>query len=465
MHRIKTNYIRLLDLTLKLYSEGHIKQIPIAKTFGATEVQDAFLHMQQGVHVGKIVVELRRSAEVSQLDSGIAGRKRVAKFDSSASYLLIGGLGGLGRTVSIWMVEHGARNLIYLSRSAGTKPEDKVLIHELQSMGCNVQLIKGSVTNPIDVASAIKSAATATLKGVIQMSMVLRDQLWANMSWDDWHAATAPKIEGTWNLHNATVEAGLTLDFFVCFSSITGVIGNKGQANYAAANTFLDAFCQYRTGLGLIATSIDLGVVEDVGFVSTSAELLNTFRSQGFWSLKEKEVIDALVLATGPASSKLSRTNGAFVHPNTFVLGLASTTPLGSDKNRAVWRRDPRMAIYHNSGAEASGGASSSDNFKTLLSSAKVDASVLKTLEAEQTLATEIARKLCNMLMRDDEEVNLSLGLADLGMDSLIAIDMRQWWKQTFGFDISVLEMLGMGTLEVLGKHAAKGLSKTMHGE
>lgn len=101
MHRTTTNYIRLMDLTLKLYSEGHLKPISIAKKFGTTEVQNAFLHMRQDIHVGKMVVELRRSSEVSPLNSGIAERKRNAKFDSSASYLLIGGLGGLGRAVSI----------------------------------------------------------------------------------------------------------------------------------------------------------------------------------------------------------------------------------------------------------------------------------------------------------------------------------------------------------------------------
>ena len=80
------------------------------------------------------------------------------------------------------MVEHGARNLIYLSRSAGTKSEDQVLRHELQSMGCNVQLITGTVINSIDVISVIKSTGIAIIRGVIQMFIVLRDQLWVSRS-------------------------------------------------------------------------------------------------------------------------------------------------------------------------------------------------------------------------------------------------------------------------------------------
>ena len=126
------------------------------------------------------------------------------------------------------------------------------------------------------------------------------------------------------------------------------------------------------------------------------------------------------------------------------------------------------MGIYHNStttDTSSNSSTSSSDSFKSFLNAARADASILKTPEAAQTLATEIGRKLCVLLNMPDQEVNISLGLADLGMDSLIAIDMRQWWKQTFRFDVSVLEMLGMGTLEVLGRHAAKGLGVVLHGE
>ncbi|KAL9628706.1 MAG: hypothetical protein Q9164_007169 [Protoblastenia rupestris] len=293
------------------------------------------------------------------------------------------------------MVEHGARNLIYLSLSAGSDPEDQAFVRELETMGCCVEFVKGSVTNVNDVTRAVKGAA-APLKGILQMSMVLRDQGWPKMTWDMWHGAISPKVNGTWNLHHVTVAAGVELDFFVFFSSLSGLVGLPGQANYGSANTFLDAFCQYRTGLGLPASAIAIGVVED-------------FKSQDFWTIKEKEIIDALMLATSSPSPKATRTKPGFTHPNTFAIRLVSTTPFGSDESRSIWRKDP---------------------------------SVLKTPKAEDMLAQEISKKLLGMMMKSDGELNTAMGLADLGMDSLVATEMRMWWKQAIGFDINVLEML-----------------------
>ena len=84
--------------------------------------------------------------------------------------------------------------------------------------------------------------AGPSLKGIMQCTMVLRDEAFPRMSLDDWNAASAPKVRGTWLLHKATLTAGVDLDFFLVFSSLSGTLGTPGQANYAGANTFLDAF-------------------------------------------------------------------------------------------------------------------------------------------------------------------------------------------------------------------------------
>jgi hypothetical protein len=149
-------------------------------------------------------------------------------------------------------------------------------------MGCKVKLIRGDVTNKADVLRAV-AAATLPLRGILQMTMVLHDQNFESMTFEEWNAAVAPKIQGTWNLHNATVEAGL--DFFVLFSSLSGLIGQPGQANYASANTFLDAFVQYRSSLGLRGSVVDIGAVEEVGFISQTQGLMNKMKSTGFKGL------------------------------------------------------------------------------------------------------------------------------------------------------------------------------------
>lgn len=430
------------------------------EVFDAVSPYDAFRYMQPGEHIGRICMSIRESPESTKLGAKIGDRLYTLKLCDSASYLLVGGLGGLGRSISNWMIERGARHLIYLSRNAGSGPDDEAFVRELDSMGCQVQLVQGSVINPADVTRAVEGA-TRPLKGILQMSMVLRDENFSKMTPDQWNAATLPKVRGTWNLHNVTVSAGLNLDFFVLFSSLSGIIGEPGQANYASANAFLDAFVQYRTNLDLPASAIDIGAVADVGYIYQNRELAQKMAALGYKAVKEQEVLDALEVAI---SRKKIGMNGSknhksrFVDRNNFVLGLGSTVPLNSPANRAVWRKDRRMAIYHNTDQSDIDVATSSTSLKTFLAGAKADISILKTADAVNFVASEIGKRLFTLLLKPEEDLNISLSLVDLGLDSLLGIELRAWWQQMFGFDIGVLEMLGMGTLEALGQHAVDRL-------
>ena len=422
--------------------------------------------MQKGQHIGRIGVSIPHPSGETDLSFETTKRVRPITFDGSASYLMVGGLGGLGRAISTWMIDHGARELLYLSRSAGIGSKDDTFVSELQSMGCDVKLVCGDVSKLDDVTRAV-AMATHPLKGVIQMSMVLRDQNFTNMTFDEWNAASVPKVQGTWNLHHATAAVGVNLDFFVLFSSLSGIIGQPGQANYASGNTFLDAFAQYRNGLGLAASVIDIGAVEDIGFISENQGMMNKMKTSGFKSVSEQELLDAMAVAmvahSQPAEGALaiaSRKNPRFVNANAFVLGLGSTVSLSSPSNRAVWKKDRRMAAYHNVTSDGDGGATSTETLKSYLASAKADVSLLKSAEAAKLFAVEIGKKLFDLLLKPQEELNTTWPLVDLGLDSLVALELRAWWKQVFSFDITVLEMLGMGSLDALGQHAADELLK-----
>jgi NAD(P)-dependent dehydrogenase (short-subunit alcohol dehydrogenase family) len=257
------------------------------KTFSAASIHEAFRYMQQGQHVGKVVVSMRDSSEDVDFGSAVEDRKKLTRFDGSAFYLLVGGLGGLGRSISTWMVERGARHLIYLSRSAGATSEDhQNFIRELDSMGCSVQLVQGSVTNAENVTRAV-DLTQGHLKSILQMSMVLRDQALPRMSLEEWNTAVMPKVAGTWNLYYATISAKAPLDFFVLFSSISGVIGQPGQANSAGANTFLDAFVQYRNVLGLPVSTVDIGAVEEAGYGARNESLLRRLKNSGAYDISQ----------------------------------------------------------------------------------------------------------------------------------------------------------------------------------
>lgn len=148
---------------------GSISPIRPIKTFPVNQVVEAFREMQKGQHIGKIVVSMPE--EPAELEVTPTAQKLALRAD--ASYLLCGGLGGLGRAISNWMVEHGARHLIYLSRSGGESESTQAFIRELEAQGCSVQTFKGDVANPDDVAAAVHQAAMP-IAGVLHMSMVLQ---------------------------------------------------------------------------------------------------------------------------------------------------------------------------------------------------------------------------------------------------------------------------------------------------
>jgi aryl carrier-like protein len=447
---------------MQYFNDGHICAIPIDKTFPGVKVHEGFQHMQQGNHIGKIVLQVRYSThgqlEIGQIQSPDTSATPV--LDRSASYLLVGGLGGLGRSVAVWMIQHGARNLTFLSRSAGTTEQDKLFIQEIESMDCKIHLVRGSVTNRADVSRAV-AESPCPLKGVLQMTMVLHDQAWEKMTIDEWNGATAPKVQGTWNLHNETRSQNL--DFFILFSSLSGITGQPGQANYASANTFLDAFVKFRTDKGLPCTSLNIGAVEGAGYLVENDVLLKKMKGTGWRAVQESELLQVLgsVMRPSPAQRYVDEDRGSssnLVNPNNTLVGIAPVIPLSSPDSSAKLRADVRMSVFRNIRSQTKSGATS-DGLRQFLNAAKANPESLSKPESVVFLSQEIGRKLLGLVLRSvDDEVDISLSLAQLGLDSMVAVEMRAWWKQMFGLDISVMEMLSMSTLEGLGKQATVGL-------
>ena len=158
----------LLRRAMEYYEQGYIKPIAPIKEFQAFEVEAAMRYMQKGQHIGKIVVTF---PEIStELEAATNRRDLLLRPD--VSYLSIGGLGGLGRSIASWLVERGARHLIFFSRSAGSVTSEDPYIKELAARGCSVQTFSGSVANMSDVKRVIGSASKP-IAGVLQASMVL----------------------------------------------------------------------------------------------------------------------------------------------------------------------------------------------------------------------------------------------------------------------------------------------------
>lgn len=280
------------------------------------------------------------------------------------------------------------------------------------------------------------------------------------MTYDEWQAANLPKIQGTWNLHEAF--ASQSLDFFVLFSSFSGLLGHWGQANYASANTFLDAFAQYRHGKGLPASVLDISIIEDVGWVSQEPAHLEQLKATAAYCLKEQHLLDSLELAiaksTPPDVVPESPMDG-YMNDGQIGLGMRMTMPIAADANRCIWKRDIRMGLYRNlENASVDDVGASNEGLREFLTAVSGSPETLREPSSVSFLAHEIGATLFSFLMRPVEELDVGQPLSAVGIDSLVAIELRNWSRQRLGVELSVLEILGAASIEKLGQAAVEGL-------
>ncbi|KAI1300936.1 putative polyketide synthase [Xylaria venustula] len=441
----------LIERSVGLIQRGIIGGPIIADLYPAMEIQDAIRTMQSAQHIGKIIVSMPEDPQT--LEARVS--KPVTVLNGDRSYLLVGGLGGLGRAVATWMTENGARELIFLSRSAEKSPEAQHLLEDLRSQNCQAHLVAGDVTNAADVRRAVE-CGVRPLAGIINMAMVLKDMPLIDMTLSDWNAATKPKVVGTWNLHNA---APADLDFFVLFSSWSGISGQWSQANYAAANTFLDAFVRFRQRNSLAASVIDIGVIGDAGFVSDNIEIHQKFEKAGIRILREQHLLDALTLAIQDSPPRPHRqTESDAIQPSgQFILGMSTSNPISSPSTRTSWKRDARAAIYHNFDSTAeilNPGTANRKNLKSLLASEDTDDG------RKKIIAEAIAEALAGVLIRDVSSISLDVPLETLGMDSLVAIELRNWIRQHTGADVSAFTITQSPSLFSLGDCVRQGMGE-----
>ncbi|SPN98494.1 related to polyketide synthase [Cephalotrichum gorgonifer] len=449
---------RLLEKFLTLYEVGLLQPLPEVKYFPAPESEAAFRFLQGGSHIGKVVVTLPGPDSQQPIQSIPAARH--TRFDPQASYILTGGLGGLGRATATWLVERGARSLTFLSRSAASG-DNAVFVAELEAMGCEVVVVSGSADKLEDVERAVKECPRP-IKGVFHMAMVLEDAPLIEMTFSQWHAAVKPKVDGAWNLHTALLPH--TLDFFFLASSVVTTTHQPGQGNYGAGNTFLEALCQYRLGLGLPASVLGICPIRGVGFVADSPAAQRNMRAQGIYDLGEQAFLEYLghslllngtrTASAGPAAAPPR----AWKNEAQVVMGLHSEKDLEDADNPTNWRRDRRMGSYHNV-HRSSGAVTSSDSsgLKSFLASAAEDPDILDSEAGVEFLAGEIGRKVYSIMLREGD-IDTGISLAALGVDSLMATELRRWFRQVFGLKVGVLEVLGAGSLLQLGRVVGEGI-------
>ena len=243
-----------LQRVMEDLSTGTLTPLP-QTVYPIEQAQEAFRLMAQGRHTGKIVITQRYVPEVR----------------ADATYLITGGLGGLGLACARGLAESGARHLVLLARRAPSV-EARSAIEALEKAGVSVTVAQTDIAISADVAALFERIRTTLppLRGVLHAAGVVDDGLLAEQNLERFERVMAPKVQGTWHLHTQT--RGLPLDFFVMFSSGAALLGSPGQSNYAAANSFMDALAVVRRADGRHALSIAWGSWSDVGMAAEVSE-------------------------------------------------------------------------------------------------------------------------------------------------------------------------------------------------
>ncbi|KAH6649117.1 acyl transferase domain-containing protein [Truncatella angustata] len=458
----KYRLVPFLRQSIELFEAGEIVPLYPTTVFEAEKIQDAFRYMQKGIHMGRIVV--RMPEDPASLPIALPAPKPI--FSPDGVYLLAGGLGGLGRSILSWMASHGARHLIVFSPSAGTLPEHRLFVEELGEMGCELRCIAGDVANYDFVQKVVADAGNHPIKGVLQLAMVLRDAGFLNMDHEAWTTTTNPKIQGTMNLHELLPK---DLDFFIMCGSTGGTLGAYGQSNYAAANAYLDAFLHFRHGQGLPAAVLDIAAIGDIGYVAVNKNVAERLGRALAGFMVEAEFLRCLQLAVERSSSKYivpmnPTPTVAFEEPSQVVLYNDTALPLADPQNTASFRRDPRLSVFRNTqGAPVQGDGAGNEGLRTFLGSLTSEPERLDDLSATIFLAEEIAKRIFAFLMQEDAVIDTSQTLTSMGADSLVAIEIRNWWKQTLGIEITVLELADSSkTMELLGALAVQRLKEKL---
>ncbi|KAL2869028.1 uncharacterized protein BJX67DRAFT_379511 [Aspergillus lucknowensis] len=410
-----------------------ITEVPYA------EVQRAFRMLQTGTTSGKIVL-IPRPQDQALVEPSQFRRRRL--FDANKTYLSVGGLGGLGRRLSEWLFQRGARHLAFLSRSGDKRPEARETVEWLQARGVQVTVFSGDVSDAAVVDGVVQQieASPHRLAGVFQAAMVLQDAPLPQMSFAQWQRCLTPKVQGAYNLHNAT--ASVPLDFFVCFSSVSTMLGSKGQANYSAANSYLDALCAYRRRIGLVGTTMDVGMIVGIGAVSEDAQLQAVMERIGYDAVNEEELFAQIEAAVAPPSSqdKLSLVDAQGRDAHQIITGVNLRRPT------YYWVNEPRFRnLYANHDFAGSGdGKSKKQDVMAQLQEAKDETARLEILTAR------FLEKIAAVLSVDQSTLQPNRSLGDYGLDSIVAIEIRQWFFKAVGVELAMFDILSSRSIHAL---------------
>jgi len=365
----------------------------------------------------------------------ILHKENVPAINRQATYLITGGTSGLGLEIARWLIQQGVVSLALVSRSGSSREEARSFAQEAHLSGKDVQIFDLDITDVAAVNTLVKNITDnmLPLRSVIHCAMVLDDDLTTKMNSARMIGVMAPKVSGALNLHNATRH--LPLEQFVSISSISSIIGNVGQTNYVAANAFLDGFAHYRRGAGLPATTINLGVLQEIGVVARDDDLAKILDAKGIVGLTTAEVMRGLgyIFNNHPAQIGFFRVDWS------------------------AWAQEsPKSALstrFNNLVQKANAGQDLSPAL----------ANLLKQLEDQEHylagLMDILSNELASIVKIPVADIKIDRSISDLGIDSLMSVELSRGLRAKYGLEVTSVELLSGPSLSQLTENLVAQLA------
>ncbi|KAF3765311.1 hypothetical protein M406DRAFT_256096 [Cryphonectria parasitica EP155] len=384
------------------------------------------------------------AVNVTRLDSA-------AFFKGDKTYWMCGLSGALGVSLCDWMIERGAKYLVLTSRNPNISP-DWIKAHKQN--GVNVTIVPCDVTDEPALRAAHQKICETLppIIGVLNGAMVLRDISIQNMSFNHMSDVFRPKVYGS--IHLDRIFATQKLDFFILFSSINCVIGNLGQANYAAANTFMCSLAAQRRKRGLAATALNVGAIIGAGYMEreSSKALDLTVSKMALMHLSEQDYHQ--LFAEGIDAGRPDSDDEA-----ELTTGLLDI-PANGGPDAPKWHANPVFSSFIAHQVEKSGADSGSEaatSIKDQLSGCKSQSDVLAVVKRS------FAAQLRNVLqMTTSDEDLMAARSSGIGLDSLISVDIRSWFLKNFEVGIPVLKIMGNDTMADIAELVASQVSPSL---
>ncbi|KAI1102905.1 putative polyketide synthase [Jackrogersella minutella] len=373
--------------------------------------------------------------------------ENIVQFRSDKTYWLAGLTGELGLSLARWMVQRGARYIVMTSR----KPKlDQEFLSSMKAAGANITALSMDITSAESVLETYAeiNRNLPPIVGVCNGAMVLNDQLLASQPYEDFNATIRPKVEGT-RLLDALFQQP-TLDFFIVFSSLAWLTGNIGQSSYASANGYMAGTMEARRRRGLAGSVMNLAGIYGIGYITRrEATLMDRLEKMGYSNISEWDYLQffAEAVLAGNADA-----------PADTCWDISSAVKPGDPdaENPPPWLEVPRFSYFRKVKARTAGGE---DGGAVSVRSQLKDQT---TMEGVKTvlLAGLIATLYKLLGMRpEDNSISPSMSLIELGIDSLMAVDMRLWFTRELDLDLPVLKLLGGASVEDMIEDTAARIS------